>query len=130
MDKQNTYFIKLMGKANIPTPLGIGHNYKVVADCSITQEQKDDAENGGLDITYKAVPLTVEITQDNGETVKAKDPRRNSVKIRNMLWKEYFNDTGGAEDFSKVYDEATWVILSMMPHIYRETIKRMENKHD
>ena len=26
----DTYYIKLQGKANIPTPLSIGHNFKVV----------------------------------------------------------------------------------------------------
>lgn len=125
---ENTYFIKLQGKANIPTPLEVGHNFKIVADCSITQEQKDDDEKGGFDITYKAVPLTVEITKDNGEVIKAKDPRRNSLKVRNMLWKEHFNE-GNTQDFDSVYDEATWVILGMIPAIYREAIKRLENKN-
>lgn len=125
---ENTYFLKIQGKANIPKPLSIGHNFKVICDCSITQKQEDDNEAGGLDITWKAVPLNMEIGQDNGEIVKAKDPRKNSVKIRNMLWKEYFNDTGGAADFDKVYDEATWAILSMMPQIYREALRRLETK--
>ncbi len=130
MENSNkTYFLKVQGKANIPVPLGIGHNYKIVCDCSVTQEQRDDNEAGGLDITYKAVPLTIEVSVDNGPTIKAKDPRKNSVKIRNMLWKQFFNE-GGIEDFDKVYDEATWVIISMMPQIYREATKRIENKHD
>ncbi len=129
-NKTDTYFIKLQGKANIPEPLYVGHNFKVVADCSITQEQKDDNEDGTFSITYKAQPVTCEIFQDNGPTIKAADPRRNSVKVRNMLWKEFFNDTGGAEDFDRVYDEATWVILSMMPQIYREAIKRLSNRKD
>ena len=123
----DTYFLKFHGKANIPSPLSIGHNFKVVADCSITQEQKDDNEDGTMSITYKAEPLTVEIGVNNGPTIKAKDPRKNSVKIRNMLWKQYFNE-GGVEDFDRVYDEATWAILSMMPQIYREALKRIENK--
>ncbi len=124
---ENTYFIKLQGKANIPKPLSVGHNFRVVADCSITQEQKDDDERGGFDITFKAVPVTVEVTTDNGEVIKARDPRRNSAKIRNMLWKEHFNE-GGIDDFDAVYDEATWVILSMMPAIYRQAVKRLGDK--
>lgn len=127
MENKDTYFIKIQGKANIPEPLNIGHNFKIVADCSITQEQKDDDERGGFDITYKAEPIIVEIIKDNGEVVKGKDPRKNSVRIRNFLWKTYFNE-GGIQDFDQVYDEATWVILSMMPEIYRETIKRLEAK--
>ncbi len=127
--QQQTYFLKLQGKANIPLPLAIGHNYKVVADCSITQEQRDDDEAGGVNITYKAQPITCEISQGNGPVIKAKDPRKNSVKVRNMLWKQYFNE-GGVEDFDRVYDEATYVILSMMPQIYREALKRIENKNE
>lgn len=124
------YFVKIQGKANIPTALAIGHNYVVMNDCSITSEQRVDNNDGTFDVIYKAEPLTMTIQKDNGETVKAKDPRKNSVKIRNMLWKEFFNDTGGAEDFDKVYEQATWVILSMMPTIYREAIRRIENKND
>lgn len=129
MENKNTYFIKLSGKANIPVPLPIGHNYRIIADCSVVQEQKDDDESGGYNITYKACPITVEVGVGNGPTIKARDPRKNSVKIRNILFKQYFNE-GGIIDFDKVYDEATWVILSMMPLIYREAIKRIENKHE
>lgn len=127
---EKTYFVKINGKVNVPFVLAIGHNYKLEADCSVTQEQRDDNEAGGLDVTYKMVPLTATITKDNGEIVRAKDPRKNSIRIRNTLWKEYFNDTGGAADFDRVYNEATWVILSMMPQIYREAIKRLDNKLD
>ncbi len=127
MENQNTYFLKIQGKCNIPIPLHIGHNYKIVADCSVTQEQKDDAENGTYDITYKIVPITAEVSVNNGPVIKAKDPRKNSVKVRNMLWKQYFNE-GGIDDFDRVYDEATWFILSMMPQIYQEAIKRIHDK--
>lgn len=127
MELNKNYFIKVLGKANIPRPLAIGHNFKIVADCSITQEKTDDNHDGSVDITYKAEPITVEITNENGKTIRAKDPRRNSVKIRNMLWKQYFNE-GEVEDFDQVYDAATWVIISMMPHIYREALKRLEEK--
>jgi len=127
--EKNTYFLKLQGKVNIPIPLAIGHNFKVVSDCSITEEKRVDNENGTFDMVYKAVPITCEIGVDNGPTIKAKDPRRNSQKIRNILWKQHFNE-GGVEDFDKVYDEATWVILSMIPQIYRDALKRIENKHD
>lgn len=124
MEKNNTYFIKLQGKANIPIPLGIGHNYKVTSDCSITEEKRVDNEDGTFDVIYKAQPVTCEVGVDNGPTIKAKDPRRNSAKIRNMLWKEHFNE-GGIEDFDRLYDEATWVIISMILLIYREAVKRL-----
>jgi hypothetical protein len=80
-----TYYLKVSGKANIPKRLEIGHNYKVVMDASITQEQKNDNNDGTYDVIFKVEPLTVEIGKDGGEVIKAKDPRKNSVKIRNKL---------------------------------------------
>lgn len=86
-----TYYIKVSGKANIPKRLEIGHNYRVIMDASITQEQKNDNNDGTYDVIFKVEPITCEISKDNGEVIKAKDPRKNSVKIRNklyFLWKE------------------------------------------
>jgi hypothetical protein len=108
-----TYYVKITGKANIPTPLAIGHNYKLIADCSITSETRTDSENGDYDITFKVEPITVEIGKDNGETVKAKDPRKNSTKIRNLLyfkWKE-INE---AVEFDDYYTRFTNTVLVNM----------------
>ena len=123
-EKKDLYFIKLNGKANIPVPLSIGHNFHVISDCSITQEQKDDNEDGTMSITYKAEPITCEISQDNGQTIKAKDPRKNSQKIRNTLWKHYFNE-GIVEPFDDVYDAATIEMIMFMPEILRRAVKRL-----
>lgn len=82
-----TYFVKINGKANIPVPLGIGHNYRLTADCSITSETRTDNADGTFDVVYRIEPITVEIGRDNGEIVKAKDPRKNSVKFRKACWK-------------------------------------------
>lgn len=121
----NTYYVKLSGKANIPEQLSIGHNYKITADCSITSESKVDNEDGSFSITWKAEPVTVEIERDNGEKIKAKDTRRNSQKIRNFLWKLHEQE-GYGEDFDKVYDEATWIILRDLPITLREAIKKIK----
>ena len=121
-----TYYIKLQGSANIPKALSIGHNYKISADCSITSESKSDLENGEYSVTYKAVPITIEITKENGEVVQAKDPRRNSQKIRNYLFKTYFNE-GYAEDFDAVYDAFAQEVMLMTPQLLREAIKRLNS---
>lgn len=86
MDNE-TYYVKINGKSNIPSRLAIGHNYKLHADCSITSETKTDNDDGSFDVTFRIEPITVEIIKDNGETVKAKDPRKNSVKFRNSCWR-------------------------------------------
>lgn len=107
------YYIKIIGKANIPQRLSIGHNYKLKADCSITSETKTDNENGEFDIVFKVEPITVEIENDNGEIVKAKDPRKNSTKIRNLLyfkWKE----TNEPIEFEEYYTRFTNTVLVNM----------------
>lgn len=129
MNNEDIYNIRISGKANIPNALAIGHNYKLTSDCSITSATKTDNNDGTFTHTFKAEPLTVEITKDNGETIKAKDPRRNSVLIRNKLWKEYYNE-GVIYPFEEVYDEFAWVVLSRMPELLKETISRLEEKHE
>jgi len=118
------YYIKLQGKANIPQALSIGHNWKVEADCSIVSEQREDLENGEFSVTYKAVPVTISIQQDNGEVIRAKDPRKNSLRVRNYLFKCYA-DEGYTEDFDRVYAEFTNEVMLMTPRLLVEAIKRI-----
>jgi len=108
-----TYYVKIQGKANIPERLVIGHNYRLEADCSITSETRSDNENGEFDIVFKVEPVTVTIVKDNGSVVKARDPRKNSTKIRNLLyfkWKE----SNEAIDFEEYYTKFTNTVLANM----------------
>lgn len=125
MENENTYFIKLTGKANIPEKLEVDKNYHIACDCSITQEQRDSNENGTYDVTFKAQPITVEILKDNGSVIKAKDPRKNSQKMRNYLFKIY-HDEGYTEDFDEVYDAFSWEVMGMTPSLLRNAIKRLQ----
>jgi hypothetical protein len=68
--------------------------------------------------------VTVEIEKDNGEVIKAADPRKNSVKFRNYLRKLYFDD-GCVEDFDRVYDSVIDESMAIMPHLFREALKRL-----
>ena len=119
-----TYYAKIQGKVNIPQKLEIGHNYRLVADCSVTSESKEDLENGEFSITSKLVPITAEISKDNGPTIKAKDPRKNSQKIRNYLFKIYANE-GYTEDFDQLYDAFTQEVMTITPELIREALKRI-----
>lgn len=113
------YFIKIIGKANIPTPLSIGHNYHVQMDCSITAENKVDNEDGTFDIIYKVEPITATIQKDNGEIVKAKDPRKNSTKVRNLLYRIWTERSIGL-DFDDYYTMVTNKILTQLSTIADE----------
>lgn len=127
MDRQDTYFIKLQGKANIPEPLEVDKNYRISADCSITQEKRDSNNDGSFAVTFKAEPVTVEILKENGKIVKAADPRKNSVKFRNSIWKEYYNE-GYTEDFDSIYDQVTLEAIFIIPELMRRAIKKINEK--
>lgn len=105
-----TYYVKINGKANIPERLEIGHNFKLTSDCSVTQEQKVDNNDGSFDVIFKLEPVTVSIEQDNGKTVKAKDPRKNSQKVRNTLYREW-SFLNVPIDFDTFYDACTNIII-------------------
>lgn len=119
-----TYFIKIQGKANIPEALEIDRNYKISADCSITQVRRDSNENGEYNVTYKAEPVTVEILSKNGTIIKAKDPRKNSQKIRNYLFKHYTGE-GIVEDFDALYDAFTQEVMLDTPQLMKRAVARV-----
>lgn len=121
------YFLKIQGKVNIPERVEIGHNYKLTADCSITSETRIDNENGEFDLVFKVEPITAEIQKDNGKVIKAKDPRKNSQKMRNYLFKIYSAE-GYTEDFDSVYDAFTWEVMGMTPELLRQAIKRINGE--
>lgn len=122
---EETYYVKITGKANIPTPLSIGHNFRLAADCSVTQEQRIDNNDGSFDVVYKVEPVTVEVTKDNGEVVRARDPRRNSQKVRNALYREW-GFSGEAIDFDAFYDVCTNIIIKNVTNIAFEAFKSMK----
>lgn len=121
---EETYYVKISGKVNVPSKVDIGHNYRLTMDCSVTQEMKEDNEDGTFSVISKMVPITAEIKKDNGEVVKAKDPRRNSQKVRNYLYKEYCHE-GYVEDFDRVYDAFTLEVMAFTPQLLKEAIKRL-----
>jgi len=112
-----TYYLKIHGKSNIPSALEIGHNYRLVADCSIVKESKSDNEDGSFDLVYTMVPVTCEVSKDNGATIKAKDPRKNSVKFRKSCWAVANNNNIDDERF---YDFATSKCIGMLDTLSEE----------
>ena len=128
MDKSNTYFLRLIGKVNIPEPLNVDTNYSIACNCSITQERRDSNQDGSYNITFKAEPLTAEILKSNGEIIKAKDPRRVSEMFRKLCWKEWHNGRGAIYDFQDVYEKVGYIAMSRMPELVEEAIKQIEEE--
>lgn len=97
------YIVKLSGKASLPAPLELGRNYLISIRGSITTETKADRFDGGVIKTWRFEPILVELVNDEGKTIKARDTRRRSVQLRSALWK-IWRDIDSKEDFEEFYD--------------------------
>lgn len=114
----NDYVLKLSGKVSILEPIEIGRNYKVEIDGTITNETLSDNQDGKFNLYYKFEPILAKIKKDNGEIIKAKDPRKNSQKLRNLLYAIWLNnnDSSVFEDF---YDEFMTYVMLHADNLYR-----------
>lgn len=115
----NSYFLKIAGKVSIPEPVILDQNYLISMNCSVTSETKVTNDDGTYDIVFKIEPMTAEILKPNGKIVKAKDPRRNSTKVRNVIYK-IWSDRNITQDFDSFYTAVTNRILFRLVDIADE----------
>ncbi len=100
----NTYAIKLTGKAFLPKPLEIGKNYHTDIEGSITSLTEEDNNDGTHTFYYKFEPVIIKVIDEKGETIKAKDTRRASQRLRSAIWKEW-SSLGVNEEFDDYYEK-------------------------
>jgi hypothetical protein len=111
----DSYFIKLQGKAELPKPLSIGHNFRVLLEGSIIGEETTDNDDGSFNHAFKFQPIVVEAVTPTGETIKARDTRSRSVQLRMTLMREWRenNETMAFEDY---YNEEMLKIIASRIH--------------
>jgi hypothetical protein len=103
MENQTEHVIKLSGKATLPEPIAIGHNYTVEAQGSVISSARHDNQDGSYTEVYTFKPIIVSVLKETGETIKAKDVRSRSVQLRSAMWKEWKNLNTPIE-FETYYD--------------------------
>jgi hypothetical protein len=123
----SSHILKLKGNAELPEAVEITHNYKITLEGSITGYKVEDNENGTENRIYDFKPVLVELLTPTGKTLKTKDPRKNSVKIRNYLFKIYVAE-GYTEPFDDVYDAFCWEVMSQTPSLIRSAINRINGE--
>jgi hypothetical protein len=64
---------------------------------------------------------------ETGEKVKLADPRKQSVKFRNYLYKLWLED-GCIYDFDTVYEQVVYEVMGIMPSLLRSAIKRINGE--
>jgi hypothetical protein len=119
----NSYIIKINGKVEIPSELVAGHNYKVNIEGSIPSYEMSDNDNGTFDLTYKLKPIRVELINELGVTLKAKDPRSNSNKARSQALAIHMEKCTNI-DFEAFYDAISAIQRGMANDIADQLIKQ------
>jgi hypothetical protein len=119
----NSYILKINGKVEIPEELVAGHNYKVSIEGSIPSYEMSDNENGTFDLTYKLKPIRVELINELGVTLKAKDPRSNSNKARSQAMAIHMEKCTNI-DFETFYDAISAIQRGMANDIADQLIRQ------
>jgi hypothetical protein len=101
---QDSYFIKLTGKASIGEPLEIGSNFGVAIEGSITSKTETDNDDGSHSHYFKFEPVLVTVINNKGKSIKAKDVRGRSKQLRSAIWKEW-SALSTNEEFDTYYNK-------------------------
>jgi hypothetical protein len=100
----SSYILKLTGKAELPKAIDIGQNYHIALSGSVRTATDSDNDDGTISRIYAFKPVKVELLNELGETIKAKDTRSNSVLLRSLIYKRWVN-AGSAISFDDYYDK-------------------------
>lgn len=109
----DSYCVKLSGKAELAEPIEIGHNFHVELEGSVVSETIEDNDDGSKTHIYKFKPVLVEVITAKGERMRAKDVRSRSQQMRallNKIWRE----TNEPIDFDTFYDKKMVEIMQSL----------------
>lgn len=82
----NENILKLTGRVSIPEALELDINYSLALQGSITGKDERINHNGTLDSIWRFEPVKCEILTPMGKTLRAKDPRKMSQKLRSVMY--------------------------------------------
>ncbi len=120
----NSHILRIMGKSELPHEIDETANYHISINGFINKVEFHDNEDSTWDKIYTFKPINVEVLDETGKTIKLKDPRSDSQKVRFNLHR-IWSEEGIIVPFDKFYHEACMVTMSMSPEITREALKRL-----
>lgn len=85
----NSHILKISGNAELPSELKLGDNYRVTIEGTVVKSQDSDNHNGTFDRQYTLKPVFVELIDNKGESIKARDTRSESQLFRGLLKKKW-----------------------------------------
>lgn len=124
--KENDFLIKFAGKAQIPEGLEIGKNYKITVEGTVTGCEEKDKNDGTHSLTFKVEPVRVELVDEKGHAIQAKDTRSNSQRTRLWYYKAWLNLAADYE-FDRLWTEVNAIFCARRDMIIEEAEKRMDS---
>jgi hypothetical protein len=112
-------YIKLSGKAEIDRDLETSHNYHISLQGSITSITDTDNQDGTLHRAFKFEPVKVELLNELGEIIKAKDTRKEAQKTRAWAYKYWEEAQLGDMDFDTFYHKFQVLCRTNMEEIVK-----------
>lgn len=116
----HSHALKISGKVELWQSLELDKNYSIAVNGSLVNISTSPNQDGTLSYTYSLKPVNVLIHSELWSTIKAKDPRKNSVKLRSKLkfdwdkwlWGTKYNEFDQAYDdfFRKIYEQYDFLI--------------------
>jgi hypothetical protein len=115
----DSYSLKITWKVELWQELKIDTNYNLAVQGSIVNESHSPNHDWTLSKTYSLKPVHVLISDELWDTIKAKDPRSNSVKLRSLLKYKWDNWLAwiSHKEFDDFYDSFYREIYDKMDYL-------------
>lgn len=102
----DSHALKITGKVELAKALDNDKNYRIAIEWSITNISTSPNGDWTYSNTYSLRPVHVLIHDELGSTIKARDPRSNSTKLRSLLKFKYekWEAWDSFKEFNDFYD--------------------------
>lgn len=104
MKEVSSHILRLTGKAELPHEIQIGNNYHVSLAGAIRTVAETDCDDGTVARSYTFKAIKVEVLDELGKTIVAKDTRSESQLTRALVYK-YWVNMASREDFEEFYSK-------------------------
>lgn len=101
----DSHALKLTWKVELEWLLVNDKNYRIALEWSITNVSTSPNGDGTYSNTYSFRPVRVLIHDELWDTIKAKDPRKQSEKLRSYLKYKFDQSDTNFNTFEEFYDD-------------------------
>jgi len=123
MQEINDHVLRITGGASLPQELDPEKSYKILTEISVKSVTHKKNEDGTSDLIYTA-GITSHIDLEEGEKIiRAKDPRKNSQRIRGAIWHLQQDEGMTHIDEEVFYNQMSAIIIEHLPELFTKYFK-------